>query len=611
MTPSKNFGTDFRRSVLFYILTGFFVVLLSQLFRMQIIEHQNYDEKSADNSIKGIVQTPLRGVFYDRNGKVLVSNKPSYTVLITPFNYSRKLNNVLETVLGVEPGYIQGVLEDNIQYSKYLPIRVQRDVSFQVISWIEENKEQLPGVSYIVEMERSYPDSLMASHMFGYTKEISKKQLEVDKSYYDMGDFIGNNGIEKTYEKFLRGTKGVKYVLVDSRRKENGRFNNGLNDRESIKGSDLVLSIDEDAQRVAEKGFQGLTGALVAIEPQTGEVLAFVSSPQYDLNNFTTVTPKEIWKQMSTDPNKPMQNRATLSAYPPGSTFKILGAIAGLETGVITPQTIINCPGGFYFGRFFKCHGGAHGGLNVEHAIEKSCNTFFYSLILRVGLDKWADYARRFGFGKKTGIDIGEERGGILPSTAYYNKRYGPKGWTQGFVVSLGIGQGELNVTPIQLAQYVAMIANNGRTKRPHIVKGYYDENKKIIPFQFEDVDAHVSQKTMDIVKHGMFLVVNGAGTARNAQIPGFEVAGKTGTAQNPHGKDHAWFIGFAPFDNPKIAVAVLVENAGFGATWAAPIAKNVMSTYLNKILKPAEQKIVEQKVNKQEGKIVAASVKN
>ncbi|MGE5679606.1 MAG: penicillin-binding protein 2, partial [Bacillota bacterium] len=255
MTPSKNFGTDFRRSVLFYILTGFFVVLLSQLFRMQIIEHQNYDEKSADNSIKGIVQTPLRGVFYDRNGKVLVSNKPSYTVLITPFNYSRKLNNVLETVLGVEPGYIQGVLEDNIQYSKYLPIRVQRDVSFQVISWIEENKEQLPGVSYIVEMERSYPDSLMASHMFGYTKEISKKQLEVDKSYYDMGDFIGNNGIEKTYEKFLRGTKGVKYVLVDSRRKENGRFNNGLNDRESIKGSDLVLSIDEDAQRVAEKGF--------------------------------------------------------------------------------------------------------------------------------------------------------------------------------------------------------------------------------------------------------------------------------------------------------------------------------------------------------------------
>ncbi|MGE5411063.1 MAG: penicillin-binding protein 2, partial [Clostridiales bacterium] len=469
-----------------------------------------------------------------------------------------------------------------------------------------ENKEQLPGVSYMVEMERSYSDSIVASQMFGYTKEISPKQLKEGKDYYEMGDFVGNNGIEKTYEKFLRGTKGVKYVLVDSHRKENGRFNNGQNDRESIKGSDLVLSIDEDAQKAAERGFKGQKGALVAIEPQTGEILAFVSSPQYDLNNFTTVTPREVWKNLNTDPDKPLLNRTTMSAYPPGSTFKVLGAIAGLESGVITPQSIINCPGGFYFGRFFKCHGGAHGALNVEHAIEKSCNTFFYQLILRVGLDRWADYARRFGFGKKTGVDISEESRGILPSTEYYNKRYGPKGWTLGFVVSLGIGQGELNVTPMQLAQYVAMIANNGRTKKPHIVKGILDENKKIIPFHFDDVDAHVSQKTMDIVKHGMFLVVNGAGTAGNAKIPGIDVAGKTGTAQNPHGKDHAWFMGFAPFENPKIAVAVLVENAGFGATWAAPIAKSVMTAYLNKTHKP-----VEQKEKNNEGKIVAASIKN
>ncbi|MEI7811910.1 MAG: penicillin-binding protein 2 [Ignavibacteria bacterium] len=606
MTENKNYGTEFRKRVFFYILTGFFCILLSQLFRTQIIEHEIFDEKSADNSIKGIVQTPLRGVFYDRNYKLLVNNKPSYTVLVSPSTYQKRLNPIIETVLGVSAGYIDEVLANNIQYSKYIPVRIQRDVTFPAIAWIEENKEELPGVSYMVEMERAYPDSISASHMFGYTKEISRKQMDEEKGYYDMGDFVGNNGIEHTYEKYLRGTKGVRYILVDSRRRENGRFKEGKNDKESIKGSDLVLSVDEDAQKVAEKGFKNFVGALVAIEPKTGEVLAFVSSPTYDLNNFTVVTPREIWKKMNVDPNKPLINRATLSVYPPGSTFKPLCAIAGLEEGVINENTVINCPGGFYFGRFFKCHGGVHGGLTVEHAIEKSCNTFFYSLILRVGLDKWADYAGRFGFGKKTGIDITEENRGILPSTQWYDKHYGVNKWTQGYVVSLGIGQGELSVTPVQLAHYVAMIANNGKSRRPHIVKGYLDNDKKMVPFTFEETDAHISRKTMDIVKRGMFLVVNGAGTASGAKIPGINVAGKTGTAQNSHGEDHAWFIGFAPFEDPKIAVAVLVENAGFGATWAMPIAKSVIEAYLNKPVKAPVQKDI-----KNGGKIIAASLKN
>lgn len=586
MTKGNIFSGDYKRMILFYIIVGFFAILVFQLFQMQIINHKYYDEKSAENSIKGIVQTPLRGVFYDRNLEIVVNNKSAYTILVLPSLYDRKLDHILETVLGTDTGYVDKILKSNAQFSKYLPVRIQRDVSFNVIAWLEENKESLPGVSYIVEMEREYPDSIKGSHMFGYTKEISRYQLENDKEeYYTMGDFIGNNGIEKTYEKYLRGRKGVNYILVDSRRRETGRFKNGTNDKESIKGEDLVLTIDADAQRVAEKSFEGKKGALVAIEPQTGEILALVSAPEYDLNNFTTVTSKDVWTRLNTDPDKPLFNRATLSANPPGSTFKILGAIAGLEEGIITPQSIINCPGGFYFGRLFKCHGGAHGALNVERAIEKSCNTFFYSLILRVGLDKWSDYASRFGFGKKTGIDIGEERAGILPSSKYYNKRYGPNGWTKGYVVSLGIGQGELSVTPLQLAQYTALIANNGKSKKPHLVKGYLNsDTKKIVPFRFDDIDTRVSQKTFDVVKHGMFLVVNGAGTASGAKIPGVTVAGKTGTAQNPHGKDHAWFIGFAPYENPKIAVAVLVENAGFGATWAMPIARDVMKKYLTKI---------------------------
>jgi penicillin-binding protein 2 len=264
--------------------------------------------------------------------------------------------------------------------------------------------------------------------------------------------------------------------------------------------------------------------------------------------------------------------------------------------------------------------------LTVEHAIEKSCNTFFYQLILRIGLDKWADYARRFGFGHKTGVDISEENRGILPSTEYYNKRYGRNGWTKGFIVSLGIGQGELSVTPMQLAQYVALSANDGKSIKPHLVKGYMDpETNRLVPFRFDPIDTKVSRKTMEIVKHGMYLVVNGAGTAAIAKSPGITVAGKTGTAQNPHGKDHAWFMGFAPYENPKIAVAVLVENAGFGATWAAPIAKSVIQAYLNKSGTPKKTDVpnkqnapnkpnVPKKQNnglKGEEKIVEASIKN
>ncbi len=597
---SDNIGTDLRRRIIFVLVVGVFVIFMFQLFQMQIVKYDSYNDKSAENSIKEIVQTPLRGAFYDRNLNLLVNNKPSFTLLITPQFYNRKLNKYIETMLNAEPGFVDKILKNNRTFSPYIPIRVQRDVSFPVVAWIEENAEKLPGVSYTIELERSYVDSVQGSHLFGYVKEVSKKQMEQDQ-YYQMGDFIGNTGIEKTYEKYLRGIKGKKFILVDSKRKEIGRFQEGAKDINSIKGEDLVLSIDADAQRVAEKGFEGKTGALVAIEPETGEILAFVSSPQFDLNNFTTVTSKDIWTDLNTNPEKPLFNRATLSVNPPGSTFKILAAIAALEEGIIDENTTLYCGGGFYFGRFFKCHGGNHGSLNVIHAIEHSCNSFFYQLILRIGLDKWAEYGRRFGFGHKTGIDIIEEKPGILPSSEYYDKRYGKNGWTKGFVVSLGIGQGELSVTPLQLANYTALIANNGKGFTPHLVKGYLDANKKLVPFKFNPIDTKVSQRTLDIVKQGMFLVVNGAGTATSVRLPGIEVAGKTGTAQNPHGNDHAWFIGFAPFDKPKIAVAVFVENAGFGATWAAPIAKAVIQEYLKNKVTP---KI---KSDSAEGKVVQA----
>jgi penicillin-binding protein 2 len=574
---SENFASSTRRSIIYFIIIGTIAVLVFRLFQMQIIQQQAYDEKSADNSIKAIEQTPLRGVFFDRNKEVIVSNIPAYTLRITPAYYDKNLNSVLEAVLEVDSGYIDKVLYNNRIYSRYIPLRIRRGVDFKVISWFEENSD------YIVEMQRGYPAGIMGSHIFGYTKEVSSQQLEKESDYYKPGDYVGHNGIEKMYEKYLRGIKGYNYILVDSRRREIGKFKDGFDDVPSLKGHDLVLSIDADVQRVAEEEFKDKKGAVVAIEPKTGEILAILSAPQYDLNQFSYFTSKDFLDNLYSDPDKPLFNRATMSVKPPGSTFKLMAALAALDLGVITTQTTIYCGGGFTFGRFFKCHGGSHGSLNVIHAIEKSCNTFFYNLIYKIGLDRWAEYANRLGFGVKSGIDIGEEVAGLIPDSKYYEKIYGPN-WPRSIMASLGIGQGEVSVTPLQLAQYVALIANEGKSYVPHVVKGYIDDQTgEMIPFKFKEMNTGIKEEVFKIVKQGMYLVVQGAGTATRIRVKEFNIAGKTGTAQNPHGKDHAVFVGFAPFDNPQIAIAVIVENVGFGGTHAAPIAKKMFEAYLLK----------------------------
>ncbi len=601
---SENFASIKRKSIIYSIIVGCFLLFIFRLFQMQIIQHVTYDEKSADNSIKPIEQIPLRGVFFDRNGEVVVSNIPAYTLRITPAYYNRHLNSLLETVLNVQSGYIDKILYSNRIYSKYVPIRIKRGVDFKVISWYEENSEDLPGVDYIVEMQRGYPDGIMGSHMFGYNKEVSPQQLKKD-DYYKPGDYIGNSGIEKQYENYLRGDKGFNYILVDSKRKEIGKYKNGINDVPSVKGEDLVLSIDADVQRVAEEELKGKRGAAVAIEPETGEVIALASAPDYDLNEFSYVTSREYLLKLYNDPDKPFFNRATMSIKPPGSTFKPLAAIAALDLGVIDTTSTFYCPGYFTFGRVFKCDG-VHGTLNVIHAIERSCNVFFYNLIYKIGLDRWAEYARRFGFTQETGIDIGEETPGFIPNSKYYEKIYGPK-WPRSIMASLGIGQGEVSVTPVQLAKYAALIANDGHSYVPHIVKGYLENGtRKFVPFKFKSINVGIDKRVFNIVKRGMYLVVNGSGTAAASRLSEIKYAGKTGTAQNPHGKDHALFIAFAPFDNPKIAIAVVVENVGFGATYAAPIARDMIKAYLLKDKIKKENVIPDIKT-----KIIGASLAN
>lgn len=585
------FGSVVRQRIILFVIIGFSFVVSINLFKMQILENPTYEKKSEENSIKKIVRYAPRGVFYDRNGEVLVSNKPSFTLQITPSQYKSNLTSMLENVMQEDSGYIADVLNKYKGFASNRPIRIKRDIDFQTLAWYEENSENLSGVDYVIETQRDYSYGVIGAHIFGYTKEITSKELAQKKEFYDLGDYIGSKGLEKTYEEYLRGSKGYNLVLVDSRQRIISRYLSGKEDISPIKGKDLVLTLDLPTQQKAEELFLGKKGAVVAIEPSTGEIIAFTSSPSFDLNSFASVTSGSTWNDLVNDPDKPLFNRATMSIYPPGSTIKMLEALIGLEENIIDKDYSVNCQGGYRFGdRFFKCTH-VHGSVDMERSIEKSCNTYYYKLMLEIGLEKWAEYMRKFGFGSKTEVDISEESAGLVPDTEYYNRVYGPRGWTRGFLVSLGIGQGELSATPIQLAQYVSLLANSGETYKPHFVKGYINDDGKLVKFPFEKINVDIKKENFEIVRKGMYDVVNESGTATWIKQQDVVIAGKTGTSQNPHGKDHALFVGFAPYDNPKIAVAVFVENVGFGSTHAAPIARDLIRSYL-RLDKPKEDKI-------------------
>ena len=560
-----------------------FVLFLGRLVQLQILYHDAYGKKSDENSVRPIPHEPIRGYIFDRNGKIIVDNRPAYTMTITPSEFKPEAASFLSSSLRMDPLFVLDRVKRGIRYNRFAPTKIKRDVDFATLSVLEENRNRLPGVDYQIETKRFFPTKAKLAHLIGYTKEITERLLATS-SEYQPGDMVGAAGIEAMYEHDLRGRKGLEFITVNAVGQKVRSYNEGKSDVPDKEGNDLYLTLDIDLQAFAESLMADRQGAIVAIDPQDGGVLALVSKPDFDpalLNGFTS---QQVWSALNNDPGKPLFNRATLTRYPPGSTFKMVLATAALQEGIITTDWRVNCSGSFRFGDhvFKDLH--VHGSMNVVEAIQHSCNVFFYQLMLKTGFERWTTYGEEFGFGSKTGIDLFEEDPGLLPSEEYFDKVYGKNRWTKGYLVSLSIGQGEVGVSPLQMANYASTLGNSGTYYKPHILKGVRDK----ITGEIRNVIADsrqlpVSKSVWSIVQDGMIRCVNEpGGTGSEARVKGISVAGKTGTAQNPHGGDHAWFIGFAPAENPRIAICVLVENAGFGGVIAAPVAGLCIEKYLN-----------------------------
>src|ERR1051326_6157249 len=466
------------RKRFFYLAIGaLFAIYLGRLIQLQILYQDVYGKKSEENSIRPIAREPIRGYIFDRKGKLVVDNRPSYTVTVTPAEFRESALPYLAQVLQLEPDFIKERIRKGKTYNRFAPAKIKRDVDFRTLSAIEENREKLPGVDYMMESKRDYPTNAKGAHLFGYAKEVTDAQLsQTPSDDYRPGDLIGATGLEAGYERYLRGRKGYEFITVNAKGQTFGAYNDGKSDLAVKEGDDLYLALDAGVQALAESLLSDHRGAVVAVNPDDGGIIALASKPDYDLTLFGGVTPVDLWNGLNTDSTKPLFNRATMTRYPPGSTFKMVLAAAALQEGVINENWRIQCSGAFHYGNHeFKDHQ-THGSTNVVESIQRSCNVFYYQLILKTGFELWTQYGEEFGFGSPTGIDIGEETSGLLPSEEYFDRVYGAGRWTQGYLVSLAIGQGEVGVSPLQMACYAAALGNRGYYHTPHAVQRVRDK---------------------------------------------------------------------------------------------------------------------------------------
>ena len=591
-----------RKYIIIALIVLASLILLARLFTIQVVK-DTYRLSADNNVLRYITQYPARGLIYDRNRKLIVYNQAAYDLMVVPAQAVKIDTAGLCGLLGItSASYVQRMI-DAISYSRRAPSVFLKQISAESYARLQEKLFLYPGFYVQPRTLRKYSKPI-AAHMLGYVSEVDEALIRKEP-YYKAGDYIGKLGIEEAYEKYLRGQRGVKIYLVDVYSRIKGSYADGRLDTTAVQGEDIISTMDMDLQEYGEYLMRNKSGSIVALEPKTGEVLALVSSPNFNPGLLVGRIRSENFTNLSADTVfKPLFNRALQAQYPPGSTFKPINGLIGLQEQVITPLTTFGCNRGYLF---VDCH--EHSSpLDLIHGISNSCNSYFCQTFRRIlenpqystisdAYNKWKGYLNEFGFGKRLGIEFTNELPGLVPSPAYFDKYYGKNKWKALTVISMAIGQGEIETTPLQMANMTAAIANRGYYYIPHIVKSIGDGNQinqRYLTKQVIDIDT----ANFEAIVSGMEAAVNGeaGATARGAALKDIIVCGKTGTAQNPHGKDHSVFIAFAPKDDPKIAIAVYVENAGFGSTYAAPVASLMIEKYLNGQItnKAMEQRMAE-----------------
>jgi penicillin-binding protein 2 len=603
----KNYNLEKRKYVI-----GAFIVIIALIYALRLFELQISDEKykqSADtNAFLKKTIYPSRGLMYDRNGELVVFNQPAYDVMLVPRDVAEFDTLDFCNTLNITKEQLEQRFADmkdkrkNPGYSSYTQQVLMTHLSAQDYGRLQEKLYRFPGFFIQKRILRQY-NHIAAANVLGNIREVNATDIERDP-YYAPGDYTGDLGVERSYEPYLRGVKGIEVLIRDARGRIQGRYENGAHDVSPISGRDLKLSLDIRLQEYAESLMVGKRGAVVAIEPETGEILCMVSSPTYDPTSLVGRDRGKHYNELVHDPAKPLFDRALMGAYPPGSTFKPTQGLIFLNEGIITPGTSFPCYHGYINGRLkVGCHG--HGSpLALKPALQTSCNAYFCwgfkSMIDKRSkygnpanaFEVWKKHLVSMGYGYRLGVDLPGESRGFLPNDRFYNKFYGEGHWSANTIISVSIGQGEILATPLQIANLCATIANRGWFITPHVVKEIQDTvmPADLITKRYPTISARYYPE----IAEGMRMAVLG-GTCRRAALPDIEVAGKTGTAQNPHGKDHSAFMGFAPYNKPKIAVAVYVENAGFGAAFGVPIGSLVMEKYLTGTISPARKGMEEQ----------------
>lgn len=560
------------------------LVILGRLFQLQILDHDTYTPISQQNSIRQEVVNPARGLVYDRNGTIIIENQPIYSITVTPANFDRSRTELLAELLERPVEEVTERINRAREYSWHRSSRLYTEVDFRIFSNIEENIWQLPGIHHQIESKRHYPLDLRAPHTLGYLQEPTREEFR-QMNHLSLGDKIGRSGVEMTYENLLRGESGVEYIRVNAMGQSLGNHYGSTLNVPPVQGNNLMTTLDADLQMLAERLMDGKKGGLVALDPESGEILTMVSAPQYDLSRLSGRIESDYWAEIQRNRHTPLFNRAISSRQPPGSTFKPFMGLISMHLGLATPETQIYNPGAYYRGRPYRDLADI-GNYDLEKAIVHSSNTYFFRMMdliaTRGYLNEWSRLAKDFGLGELNHVDLPHETSGIMPDSTYMNTNFGERRWGIGDLISLGVGQGMVSVSPLQMAVATSSIANGGYRVQPHLVRGVYQPDG-----QFERVHKErrkiewIRQDHLDVVRKGMRGVVTTGSGRWYANLNQIEVAGKTGTAQNPHGENHGWFIAYAPFDDPKIAIAVLIENGGYGSVSAAPIAGLLIEQYL------------------------------